>query len=106
MFNIVSSMKRKRFENFTKEELWQLRKEIKLNSLFVSDYRNTFGISERSVCDFFDGYMEYLSEVAWENAGGGDVEVSLEEVFEYDSAAHLWDWFHCFDDFTWIEFER
>ena len=46
----------------TKDELWALRQEIKLGSLFYADYRNSFDIDEHPVCDFFDGYLEYLDQ--------------------------------------------
>lgn len=46
----------------TKDELWVLRQEIKLGSLFYADYRNSFGIDTHPVCDFFDGYLEYLDQ--------------------------------------------
>ena len=42
--------------------LWTLRKQIILNSLFISDYRNTFGIDPHVVCDFFDSFLSYLDE--------------------------------------------
>lgn len=47
----------------TKQMLWNLRQEITLNSLYVADYRNSLAIDERAVCDFFDGYLEFLGEI-------------------------------------------
>lgn len=32
---------------FKEEYLWELRQQIVLNSLFVADYRNSFGIDEK-----------------------------------------------------------
>lgn len=46
----------------TKQELQQLRNEITLNSLYTSDYENSFNIDPRQVQDFFDGWLEYCSE--------------------------------------------
>lgn len=43
----------------TKQELKQLRNEIILNSLYTSDYENSFDINPRQVQDFFDGWLEY-----------------------------------------------
>ena len=37
----------------TKQELQQLRNEITLNSLYTSDYNNSFNIDPRQVQDFF-----------------------------------------------------
>ena len=55
---------KKRFENFSIEDLRTLRNEIVLNSLFVSDYKNSFGISAKSVSLFFDSYMSFIDEMA------------------------------------------
>ena len=46
----------------TKQELQQLRQQITLNSLYTSDYENSFNIDPRQVQDFFDGWLEYCSE--------------------------------------------
>ena len=56
----------KRFEDFNKQDLEQLRKEIVLNSLYISDYNNSFNIDPHSVCDFFDGFISYMEELASE----------------------------------------
>lgn len=64
------------FENgWLKEEyLWELRQEIVLGSLYYSDYRNSFGIDEHKVCDFFTSFWDsYCEELAkedhlWEEA--------------------------------------
>ena len=100
----------KRFENFTKEDLQSLRNEIVLNSLFVSDYNNSFGISAKSVCDFFDSYMEFLSELAFEdNFKIGDPSKGMhtyDEFFEkYDTIDNLMEWYGCYEDFSWVEYE-
>lgn len=42
----------------TKQELQKLRNEITLNSLYTSDYDNSFNIDPRQVQDFFDSYLE------------------------------------------------
>lgn len=47
----------------TRETLWNLRMEICLCSLYYTDFRNSFGIDEHTVCDFFDGYADYLEEL-------------------------------------------
>ena len=41
----------------TCETLWNLRMEISLCSMYYADFRNSFGIDEHAVCDFFDGYV-------------------------------------------------
>lgn len=45
--------------DLTLEEVLELRQQIVLNSLFVSDYRNNMGVDPRAACDFFDGFMCY-----------------------------------------------
>jgi hypothetical protein len=101
----------KRFENFTKEDLQSLRNEIVLNSLFVSDYNNSFGISANSVCDFFDSYMEFLSELAFEdNFKIGDPSKGMHtysEFFEkYDTIENLLEWYGCYESFDWVEYDE
>lgn len=59
---------------FKPEYLWQLRQEIMLGSLYVSDYNNSFGIKPEKVCDFFTSFWDsYCEERAkgdnlWEQA--------------------------------------
>lgn len=79
----------------TKEELWDLRKEIVLNSLYTSDYENTHHILPRNTQDFFDGYVEYLYELAEENGENPDIQ---DLCIKYDNADNLEDWYYCFED--------
>lgn len=79
----------------TKEELWDLRKEIVLNSLFTSDYENTHHILPRDVQDFFDGYIEYLYELAEENGENPDIQDLCKK---YDNPDNLENWYNCFED--------
>ena len=74
----------------TMEQLKQLRSEIVLGSLYTSDYKNSLNIDSREVQDFFDGYVEYLWEIAEEN-GGNDID-------EYDTQENLESWYNCFDE--------
>ncbi len=100
---------KKRFEHFTTEDLQNLRNEIVLNSLFVSDYQNSFGISENSVCTFFDGYMDYLCEMAHEDnfKFGGSGEHTYSEFFDkYDTIENLVCWFYCYEDFSWVIYDE
>lgn len=78
----------------TKEELWKLRQEIVLDSLYARDYRNDMGLTPGSVRNFFDGYSDYLSDKAEENGTAADNAID-----DYDSADSLWDYFNtCEDD--------
>lgn len=69
---------------WTKEELWELRRQIVLGSVFVRDYRNSFGVPEDMCCAFFDGYLSFLQD---EGENGNEAEENDESLFE---------WFCCF----------
>lgn len=93
----------KRFEDFNQEDLWALRQEIVLNSLYIADYRNSFGIEPHSVCDFFDGFMSFAQGIEEEE---GFKDESIQEFFErYDNPDFLWEWYCCCEDFSWVEYE-
>lgn len=80
----------------TQEQLWGLRGQISLCSLFYSDYSNTYGIDCHVVCDFFDGYAEYLSELMNDDEQGRGDNHFFEHLDQYDTSENLWDWYHCF----------
>ena len=81
----------------SKRNLWALRTEITLGSLYTSDYENSFQILPRTVQDFFDGYIEYLWELAEENNKKADID--FEDLVEiYDNADNLESWYYCFDE--------
>ena len=79
----------------TREELRDLRNEIVLNSLYTSDYENTHHILPRDVQDFFDGYVEYLYELAEENGEKLDIQ---DLCMKYDNPDNLENWYYCFED--------
>lgn len=84
-------------KGWLKEEyLWPLRQQIALNNLYVSDYQNSFGIDEHKVCDFFDGYISFLTELKKEKYGKELDDISA--LFdEFDNEENLKDWYRCFD---------
>ena len=89
----------------TKTNLWNLRTEITLGSLYTSDYENSFQILPIIVQNFFDGYIEYLWELAEENSKKADMD--FEDLVQiYDNADNLESWYCCFDEdplMTYIE---
>ncbi len=82
----------------TQEQLWQLRGQISLCSLFYRDYRNTFGIDEHAVCDFFDGYADYLSDLMNEDEPGRGDNHFFDYLKQYDTSENLWDWYNCLEE--------
>lgn len=82
----------------TREALWNLRMEIRLCSLFYADYQNSFGIDCHAVCDFFDGYADYLDELMQDGITGYTDARFSDHLPEYDNADNLWDWYCCFED--------
>lgn len=75
-------------KDLSKEQLWKLRQEIVLNSLFTKDYLNSFGINAKECQAFFDGYVDYLNELA--EADGGVTHVDT--FTKYDNVTNLYDW--------------
>jgi len=104
----------KRFENFSREDLQQLRNEIVLNSLYVSDYNNSFGISANSVCDFFDSFMSFIDDLAKEdnyiygdNYGDHKYPHTIWDFFEkYDTIDNLENWYGCYEGFDWVQYDE
>ena len=97
-------MARLKFQDLNKEQLWKLRGEITLNSLFVNDYENTFGFAASSVCDFFDGYLEYLNDLA-DSEHGKDKTPFPEIIRQYDNADNLFDYYWTGEDYSWVEYD-
>lgn len=84
----------------TREQLWKLRQEVCLGSLFVDDYRNSFGLTAKSVCDFFDGYIEFLWDIAQDDHGR---QTTFEDVYALDSDEYLYEWYLCFDEDPFVK---
>lgn len=85
----------------TKTNLWNLRTEITLGSLYTSDYENTFRILPIIVQNFFDGYIEYIWELAEEGTAkeNNKKDMDFEDLVEiYDNADNLERWYYCFDE--------
>lgn len=96
-----------------KEYLWPLRQEIVLGSVFVADYRNSFGIDEHKVCDFFTSFWEgFCEELAKEDGlmaeaqkryDASDCTVSVDSIYldlnreRYDNEDTIISWYNCFD---------
>ena len=46
--------------DLTHDELMELRGQVSLGSLYISEYSNTFGIDPHQVCDFCEGFGESI----------------------------------------------
>jgi hypothetical protein len=84
-----------KFENLTKQQLWKLRQEIVLNSLFIYDYENSFKFNANDVCTFMEGYVEFIHELMAEDEST--------DFNAYDNQETLYSWFNCYDDLSWVK---
>lgn len=96
----------KKFEDFSKEDLWKLRCEVIVNSPYLSDYHNSFGLDTNSVYDFFDSWLSYMQS-EMEEDGHKDAGDKFFDYFDqYDNAETLEQWYYCFDDFSWVKYNN
>lgn len=93
----------KKFEELTSAELWKLRDEIVLNSLYLADYENSSHFNRDNVWAFFDGYVDYLFELAEEDKFPTDDTFAVFD--KYDTEENLWAWFCCYDDLSWVKID-
>ena len=82
----------------TNKSLLQLRKEIVLGSIYLWDYENSFNISRVQVCDFFNGFIEYIEELMSEDGKDNS------HFKEYDTDENLLAWYGCFDENPFTKF--
>lgn len=86
-----------------KEELWQLREQVILGSLYFIDYINDFNIHEKDVCYFFEGYENFIFELIDESGFVSTKdETRFDEFRKYDTPDTLERWHNCYDDFSWV----
>lgn len=72
---------------FKDEYYWKLRKQVTVGSIYYGSFDNRFGISNKAVLDFFEGYEEYLSEMMEEEHGA---DFCYEVLFsDYDNENNL-----------------
>ena len=82
-----------KIKDLTKEQLWELRQEMELNSIYLRDYSNSFGIEEKECFTLFNGYIEYLLEL---NNTDNGLNQDLSDIIKlYDNAKNLYNWFAC-----------
>lgn len=76
-------------------QLNRLYKQIIINSCYLRDYKNNYGIDPCEVCDFFMGYLDYLEEIIKE-----DNPAYYDGIFWvlfpwYDTPKNLHNWWLC-----------
>lgn len=96
----------KKFEDFSKEDLWKLRCEVSVNSLYYSDYQNSFGLDTHSVYDFFDSWLSYMQNEMEEDRHKDAGDKFFDYFDQYDNADFLWSWFMCYEDFSWVKYNN
>ena len=84
-----------RFQDLNIDQLWHLRQQVVLNSIFTSDYRNDFEFDPESICNFFDGYLDYLWELAKDDGyeGGNELNDIQFVCDNYDNPDNLFDYY-------------
>lgn len=80
-----------------REMLQKLRKQIVLNSLYLHDYYNNMGISKEDCYNFFEGYIDYISEIMEEEQGTVSDNEYFDNLIKYDTIDNLESWYYCFD---------
>ena len=83
-----------KLKELTQEDLWKLRKQIVLNSLFIADYENDFEFNSFDISHFMGGYYDYLQELMEED--------NCTDLSKYDKEDNLLSWFNCYDDLSWV----
>lgn len=78
---------------YAKNKLWNIRKDIILNSLYYSDYENRYGYNTHMICDFFDGYLEYLEQEMIYDIPNFTDKQFFDYLNQYDTKENLWNWY-------------
>ena len=90
-------MKQLHIKDLGPRQLWKLRKEVCVNSLFLSDYENSFGIKEEEVCDFFNGYLDFLEEEMIEDHKDYTDDMFWDLFNKYDTYHNVNEWAACIE---------
>lgn len=81
-----------------KDQLWNLRRQIVLGSLYYSDYVNSYDIDCHPVCDFFDSFLSFVEEEMQNEIPNYDDKNFFRLLPAYDNAEKLWEWYCCFEE--------
>ena len=78
----------------TKNELWQLRQDITLNSLYFDDYENRFGFDTYTTLEFFNSYIDYLNELMEEDNDEYNDSQFFDMLDQYDNQENLYNYYN------------
>lgn len=85
-------------ENLDKLQLWDLRKDIILNSIYIADYENSLDIDPDDVYNFFNGWLEYIDGLIEEDMCNRNIDLNTlsywDEVKKYDNIDCLWNYYN------------
>ena len=76
-------------------QLWRLRKDICLNSLFLFDYNNRYGIPVKEAYDFFTAYLDFLEELMKEEIPNYNPKDFWGYIDLFDNRHNLLEWYDC-----------
>lgn len=87
----------KNITELTDQELWDLRLSIPIGSLYLSDYKNEYGIDKKILSNFFDGYIDDLYEIAEEDGIDVSGDCFIDIINNYDNMDNLINWRDCIE---------
>jgi len=90
-------MKPKTIRELTPLQLKRLKKDCIINSFFLRDYTNRYGVDPSEACDFFMGYLDYLEELMREDTPQYEDDWFWTLFDKYDTQKNLVNWW-----FYWI----
>jgi hypothetical protein len=96
----------KSFNELTIDELVELRKEIPVGSMYSDDYYNSFDYNHHDIQDFFDGYLDFIEELAKDDGYNNYTSADWDNILDrYDNNNSLEEYFMS-QDFDWIRAEE
>lgn len=80
--------------DMSKEQLWKLREEIVLGSLFMGDFENSYDIDPKAVQDFFDAFVEdCILQMTEKGMSADDAWDAFVDSGDWDNAEKLYDYY-------------
>lgn len=78
-------------KDLTPMDVLDLRSQIVLGSCYLREYQNDLGVDPKEAYDFFEGYIDYLEEIAEE------YDTPFKPTYlDLDSPSRLESWFHIY----------